>query len=61
MNTLGNVNGVERSIKDIIDSDAWQTCWEEYWTTKKLITCARTCGRSNVVSFAQPRDQKENV
>ena len=61
MNTLGNINSVARSIKDIIDSTTWQTCWEEYWTTKKLITCARTCGRSNAVSFAQPRDQKENV
>jgi MoaA/NifB/PqqE/SkfB family radical SAM enzyme len=61
MNTLGSVNALDRSIKDIIDSDAWQTCWEEYWTNKKLITCARTCGRSNVVSFAQPRDQKEDV
>jgi len=60
INTLGNVNGLNKSIKDIINSQPWQTCWEEYWTSKKLITCARTCGRSTITTFAQPRDQKEN-
>jgi len=59
-NTLGNINAVEVSIKDIINSDVWQTCWDRYWTDDKLITCARSCGRSKSVFFAQPRDQQTN-
>jgi hypothetical protein len=54
--TLGVVNTVLRPINDIIDSPEYQTVWHEYWTTNKLITCARTCGVSDV-KFAQPRDQ----
>jgi hypothetical protein len=53
---LGNINTFDKSIKDIIESTEYQTVWHEYWTTNKLITCARTCGVSDV-KFAQPRDQ----
>jgi hypothetical protein len=55
MNELGDTNVVTRSIKDIIDSNAYQTVWDRYWTTDKLITCARTCGTNT--EFAKPRDQ----
>ena len=54
---LGNINALSRSIKDIIESNEYQTVWNEYWTTNKLITCARTCGDGN---FAKPRDQIVN-
>ena len=51
---LGNTNGLDRSIKDVIDSNAWQTVWHKYWGAEKLITCARTCG---VNKLSKPKDQ----
>jgi MoaA/NifB/PqqE/SkfB family radical SAM enzyme len=58
MAKLGDTNVINRSIKDVIDSDAYQTIWTEYWTTNKLIVCARSCGDGN---FAKPGDQVANV
>ena len=55
---LGNINAFDRSVKDIIESNKYQTAWEEYWTTNKLITCARTCGVNT--DFAKPRNQIVN-
>lgn len=55
VNSLGNINSFTRSVKDIVDSTQYQTVWTEYWTTNKLITCARTCGTNT--DFARPRDQ----
>ena len=54
VNDLGNTNALEYSIKDIIDSTAWQTVWKKYWHEQKLITCARTCG---VNKLSKPKDQ----
>lgn len=51
---LGNINTKQQSIKSILESHAYQTVWNDYWTTNKLITCARTCGDGN---FAKPKDQ----
>lgn len=51
---LGNINTKNRSVQEIIESNEYQTVWDEYWTTNKLITCARTCGDGN---FSKPRDQ----
>jgi len=52
---LGNVNVFTRSIKEIIESEEYQSIWDNYWTDNKLITCARTCGINT--DFAKPRDQ----
>jgi MoaA/NifB/PqqE/SkfB family radical SAM enzyme len=52
---LGSINSFLRPVKDIIESNEYQTSWDEYWTTNKLITCARTCGINT--DFAKPRDQ----
>lgn len=51
---LGNTNALDYSIKDIIDSNSWQTVWYKYWNIHKLITCARTCG---VNKLSKPKDQ----
>lgn len=51
---LGNTNALEKSIQDVIDSDAWQLAWDKYWNERKLITCARTCGINNL---SKPKDQ----
>ena len=51
---LGNTNALTTSIKNIINSTAWQTVWNKYWNETKLITCARTCG---VNKLSKPKDQ----
>lgn len=55
INKLGHINSKTRSLKDIIESNEYQSVWNDYWTTNKLITCARTCGVNT--EFAKPRDQ----
>jgi MoaA/NifB/PqqE/SkfB family radical SAM enzyme len=51
---LGTISTLEKTVKDIIDSPEYQTIWTEYWTTKKLITCAKTCGKNQL---SKPIDQ----
>lgn len=55
MTKLGITNVFEKSLKDIIQSQPYQTSWYDYWHKDKLITCARTC--STNTDFAKPRDQ----
>jgi len=57
--SLGSLDALDagcRSIKDIIDSVAYQTVWDSYWNENKLITCVRTCGVMPDV-FSTPQDQ----
>jgi MoaA/NifB/PqqE/SkfB family radical SAM enzyme len=54
---IENLNLDNRSIKDIIDSSSWQSVWNSYWTDKKLITCARTCGTVLDDDISKPKDQ----
>ena len=54
INDLGNTNALENSIQDVLDSPDWQSVWNKYWSTEKLITCARTCG---VNKLSKPKDQ----
>lgn len=57
INTLGNMNTTKRSVREIIDSPEYQTAWQEYWTTKKLLMCVRTCGTGPGIDFSKPKDQ----
>jgi MoaA/NifB/PqqE/SkfB family radical SAM enzyme len=59
MAALGDTNAINNTLEDIISSPAYQNVWDEFWTTNKLITCARTGGVGEI-KFAQPRDQIEN-
>lgn len=52
---LGSINTFKKSIKDIVNSKPYQTVWDEYWTSNKLIACAKTCGINT--DFSKPRDQ----
>lgn len=54
-NNLKNITATEISIKEIIESHPWQTVWKEYWGDRKLITCARTCGK--IKELPKPKDQ----
>lgn len=57
---IKSIGGIEkldttsRSIKDIINDNSWQLVWNLYWNDKKLITCARTCGKT---IFSKPNNQ----
>jgi hypothetical protein len=44
-------------IKNILESDSWQTVWDYFWNDYKLITCARTCGVSTNKPISKPKDQ----
>lgn len=55
MSILGDTNTIHRSIREIVDSEEYQTIWERMWTTDKMLICAKTCGVN--VGFSQPRDQ----
>lgn len=60
VNNLGGLDSIDttkNSVKDIIESESYQTVWKEYWTTKKLITCARACGRYEDNIISTPNDQ----
>lgn len=54
-NRLGSTNTQDRSVRHIIESNEYQTVWQEYWSAFKLLTCARVCG--TVKKFSQPKDQ----
>lgn len=47
----------ERSIREVIDSEQWQTAWDIYWNEKKLVTCARICGKWDEKLISQYGDQ----
>jgi MoaA/NifB/PqqE/SkfB family radical SAM enzyme len=51
---IENLSALKHQVKDIIDSDKWQTSWNEYWNNKKLITCVRVCGKTD---SSKPKDQ----
>jgi MoaA/NifB/PqqE/SkfB family radical SAM enzyme len=66
VNSLGGISAVDtayRSVKDIIESDEYQSVWDNYWNENKLITCARSCGKMPDL-FSIPKDQfitRENL
>lgn len=51
---MENLNVLKYNIKNVLDRPIWDTIWEKYWHSDKLITCAKTCG-SNKIS--KPKDQ----
>jgi MoaA/NifB/PqqE/SkfB family radical SAM enzyme len=61
--TLDRFGGIEqfnlrhRTIKEIVDSEAWQTIWNDTFENDKMPVCARTCGKWNQQLISQCRDQ----
>jgi len=49
------IDATKYSVKDIINSQPYQTVWHKYWNEEKLITCTRSCGITT--DFSNPRDQ----
>lgn len=58
---IENLNAMNRSIKDIIDSTEYQTVWDDYWYDKKLIICARMCGKAPINNIGKSRDQQVDI
>lgn len=54
---LGEVNLLNRSLEDIINSDAYQTMWKDMWHDDKSIVCARTCGKHPQAEISKNTDQ----
>jgi MoaA/NifB/PqqE/SkfB family radical SAM enzyme len=54
---IENLNAINIGVKNIINSEKWQTVWNYYWNENKLITCARTCGVNETQSVSKPKDQ----
>ena len=64
MEKLGGIekmNGMNRSIKEILSSTEYHTIWDKYWTDDKLIVCTRSCGRGKADEFGKNRDQQGPV
>lgn len=53
---IDNLSATNRTVKEIVDDERWQSIWEDYWGEKKLITCARACGNM-LDNFSKPKDQ----
>jgi MoaA/NifB/PqqE/SkfB family radical SAM enzyme len=51
---VDNLDATKRSINEILSDDRWQLAWDVYWNEKKLMTCARVCGKTE---FSKPKDQ----
>jgi hypothetical protein len=54
---LGEVNMINRSLEDIINSDAYQSMWQDMWHGDKSIVCARTCGKHPEAKISRNTDQ----
>jgi hypothetical protein len=52
-----------KKIGKILATEKAPTTVDEFyfWTDKKLITCARTCGVAPSITFSQPKDQIAHV
>jgi hypothetical protein len=54
---FGGINNIDtqyQSIKSIVDSEVYQTVWDQYWSDPKMVTCARACGTN---ALSKPIDQ----
>lgn len=60
LESFGGIEGLninKRSIKDIVNSHAWQTVWNKGFEDKSVVMCARVCGKFKTVDISQCRDQ----
>lgn len=55
---LGEINTLKRSIKDIINSNEYQTLWGDMWDGEnKNIICSKSCGKHPDNEFSKCIDQ----
>ena len=51
---IDNLDATKRTVNEILSDERWQSAWDLYWNEKKLMTCARVCGKNE---FSKPKDQ----
>lgn len=61
MSKLGEVNMLKRSLRDIVDSRAYQSIWHNMWHNDKSIVCARTCGKHPEAKISRNTDQFHEI
>lgn len=45
--SIGGYDSIDlqkRSLREILEDKQWANVWKDYWSQKKLATCAKTCG-----------------
>jgi hypothetical protein len=60
LEAFGGIEGLnlnKHPIKELINSEAWQTVWNKGFEDKSVIMCARVCGKFTKVEVSQCRDQ----
>lgn len=58
---LPNNSLLTNSIESIVDSESWQTVWDDVFKNKSLLTCVRVCGKFDKPTLSQSRDQFLNL
>jgi sulfatase maturation enzyme AslB (radical SAM superfamily) len=48
VNEIGEINLLKTTIKNIVESNSFQTVWEKYWGEKRLYMCVRICGKNQL-------------
>jgi MoaA/NifB/PqqE/SkfB family radical SAM enzyme len=64
INELGGLDKLDvtkQSIKEIIDSDEWQTVWEKHWNDCSATSCSLMCGKKSpfILMNEQRIEEKE--
>lgn len=54
---LEQFNLRNRTIQDIVDSNEWQTVWDDSFKKNTPLVCVRTCGKFPEPTISQCRDQ----
>lgn len=60
LKAFGGIEGLNsnlRPLKEIINSNEWQTVWNKGFEDKSILMCARVCGKFTNVDVSQCRDQ----
>jgi hypothetical protein len=58
--SFGGIGGLDlrkHSMEEIVDSEVWQSMWNERFEDKSILMCARVCGKFPEVEVSQCRDQ----
>lgn len=54
---IDNLDAIQRTVKEIINSNEYQSVWYKFWQEKKLTVCARACGVLKTPVFSKPSEQ----
>jgi hypothetical protein len=57
---FGGLDGLDlrkHTMEKIVDSDVWQTFWDQSFEDKSILMCSRVCGKFPEPVISQCRDQ----